>query len=242
MTSKLLAKGKLSEAGTQASRDLEYNAKTSQDTVAFYDDWANDYESDQAIMDYNVPESIVTFFEELILAKTGENVTKLSSVIDFAAGTGLVGELLRNKEFSGKIDAVDGSKNMLKIAKKKNIYDRIICHTIEPEIEMPVELATGKYDVALVCSAMIRANLIHPECLKHFASSVRSGGLIIFSIRNPVHQNEFDFKIDLEKVSYQLVTQGIWKLEDVKYLKDYKENIAGVDKTVGAFLFCYKKL
>ena len=115
----------LSDAGIQASRDLEYNAKTSHDTVSFYNAWAYDYEKDQQKMDYCVPQDLVKFLERVIADNSGVDVTKSSSVIDIAAGTGWVGEILRQRGFIGKIDAVDGSKNMLKMAKKKGVYDGI---------------------------------------------------------------------------------------------------------------------
>ena len=61
-------------------------------------------------------------------------------MVDIAAGTGLVVELLRQRYgFSGVIDGVDGCQTMLDIAKKKCIYDKLICCKLGSGSTMNVE-------------------------------------------------------------------------------------------------------
>ena len=234
---------KLSKRCIEIQRDLEYNAKNSHDTVKFYSQWAEDYENDELAVGYNIHLKIVEFLETVV-HDSKLKLNKSSKIIDIAAGTGLVGEVLRKRGFSGQIDALDGSQGMLQVAKeKKGIYNQAFCHVIEPEIEMPAELSSGQYDILIVCCAMVRPNVIHQECLQHFVNCVRPGGVIIFSLRNPLHQVELDYNVELTKVAFRLEQAKTWQLLDVKYLKSYRANFSEMkeDRNPGAFFHCYQK-
>ena len=183
-------------------------------------------------------------FLETVLADSNIDIEKCAKVIDVAAGTGLVGEALRAGGFTGEIDAHDGSEKMLQIAKEKNIYNRTFCHVLKPDIIMPQELSSAYYDILIVCGAFVRSNVIHQECLKHFVKCVRPGGIIVYSIRNPVHQVELDFNIELAKVAFRMEQSKTLKLIDVRYLKSYRESIADLNEkcTLGLYLYCYQRL
>ena len=235
---------KISERCFEIQRDLEYTAKNSHDTVKYYSQWAQDYESDEMAVGYSIHIKIVEFLET-VLSNEDLNLNKSSKIIDIAAGTGLVGEILRAKKFNGQIDAHDGSEGMLQVAKeKKGIYNTTFCHVIEPNSTMPVQLSSGLYDILIVCCAMVRSNVIHQECLHQFVKCVRRGGVILFSVRNPLHQVELDFNVALAKVSFSLEQSNVWQLLDVKYVKSYRSNFAEMkeDRNPGAFLYCYKRL
>ena len=234
---------KLSKRCIEIQRGLEYNAKNSHDTAEYYNEWAEDYENDELAMGYINHLKIVEFLETVIAGHKKE-LNKSSKIIDIAAGTGLVGEVLRKRGFSGQIDALDGSQGMLQVAKeKKGIYNQAFCHVIKPETEMPAELSSGQYDILIVCGAMVRPNVIHQECLQHFVNCVRPGGVIIFSLRNPLHQVELDYNVELAKVAFRLEQAKTWQLLDVKYLKSYRANFSEMkeDRNPGAFLYCYER-
>ena len=68
-------------------------------------------------------------------------------IIDVAAGTGLAGLELIKLGYTN-IDALDGSQEMLNQAKKKNVYQRLICSYLSDQRTSEIE--TGQYD-ALTC-------------------------------------------------------------------------------------------
>jgi len=172
--------------------------------VSLFDQWAENYEKDKNYFGYNSPTKMVEFLEK-VMTDSSIELSRSSKVIDIAAGTGLVGEALRGKGFTGEIDAHDGSNGMLQIAKEKNgIYNRTFCHVLDPDVDIPEELSSGYYDILIICGGLVRTNYIHQDCLKDFVNCVRPGGVMIYSIRNPVFQVELDFKIEVEKVMFRL--------------------------------------
>ena len=67
-------------------------------------------------------------------------IPKTSKILDCAAGSGLVAEILREKYgFTGHIDALDGSQEMLDKAEVKNVYNGLICSYIGDGNVIPVE-------------------------------------------------------------------------------------------------------
>ena len=76
---------------------------------------------DMVSADYVAPEWGAEY-----LSNTG--MPKDSKVLDCAAGTGLVAEVLRRKfGFVGEIDAIDGCAEMLEKAKEKKIFNKLVC-------------------------------------------------------------------------------------------------------------------
>ena len=72
------------------------------------------------------------------LMRTG--IPKTARVVDIAAGTGLVVEILREKYgFTGIADGVDGSQGMLDKAKERGIYNQLICSKLGDGSVMPLE-------------------------------------------------------------------------------------------------------
>jgi predicted TPR repeat methyltransferase len=68
-------------------------------------------------LDYKTPKIIT----EMIVAKKPD--TSLGSILDLGCGTGLIGDEI--KKFCTRLDGIDLSKSMLKIAKAKNVYDKL---------------------------------------------------------------------------------------------------------------------
>ena len=70
--------------------------------------------------------------------KTG--IPKTARVVDIAAGSGQVVEILRkNYGFTGLADGVDGSQGMLDKAKERGIYNQLICSKLGDGSVMPLE-------------------------------------------------------------------------------------------------------
>ena len=76
------------------------------------------------------------------------------AVRDIADGTGLVGQELRKRGHAGPLDAIDGSEQMLNVARRKKVYQRTFCHLIRPNTKLPGEVISNLYDVVTVCGSM----------------------------------------------------------------------------------------
>ena len=73
-------------------------------------------------------------------------VDRKATIFDCAAGTGNVAELLRRDYgFTGEIDALDGSQEMLDIAKAKDLYNNLYCCFIGGGRRMPID--DSEYDL-----------------------------------------------------------------------------------------------
>ncbi|XP_021375938.1 Williams-Beuren syndrome chromosomal region 27 protein-like isoform X5 [Mizuhopecten yessoensis] len=105
--------------------DAAYNTNASvfngsmekHDIIQYYSEWAYQYEEDLAPGRYDGPMMAAETCAQYFKKKDRQNVR----ILDVAAGTGLVGELLAKKGFSD-IHALDPSEGMLELAKRKQVY------------------------------------------------------------------------------------------------------------------------
>lgn len=98
-------------------------------------------------------------------------------ILDCAAGTGLVGEKLRNYGYKN-IDALDASQEMLDIAKQKNIYQKLICDFMGTN-NLPLEADT--YD-AVVATGCFCPGHVNGSCLQELIRVTKPGGFIVLSM------------------------------------------------------------
>ena len=94
-------------------------------------------------IDYHGPQLAATHFLEF-------NFAKDSRILDVGAGTGIVASLLRDKGYTN-IDALDGSPQMLAIAKQRNIYKNIITSFVSKDIKLPIEDKTYDHIITAGC-------------------------------------------------------------------------------------------
>ena len=210
--------------------------------VIDYDLWAKTYEKDVVdCLDYSIPTFFVDFLEEKM--KSDSSFTKLSTVIDIAAGTGLIGEELRKRSFVGQIDALDGSKKMLEVAKKKEIYQNLYFHYLDPKIPMPEEVPSEFYDI-LTCCGSLQLSHAAAECINQMFNCVRVGGLIIFTLKHPSTLGILEYRFQLERECFLLEDQGYWEIVDQKLVKNYRQPVREVEinHPPSLHLYCYKKL
>ena len=211
--------------------------------VLSYDKWAENYEKDIVeILGYKLHESLVDFLEDVLKNETTLN--KSSTILDIAAGTGLVGIELRQRGFVGQIDGHDGSANMLEVAKKKDgVYKNLFCHMMDPHSALPDEMVSRSYDIVTACGA-IRIESIPYKCIKQLVSCLKVGGILVFTIKLTPKLADFEFRFALERECFELVGQGCLELLDMRLCKNYRKAILGTEMRVAPtmYLYCYKKL
>ncbi|XP_039250074.2 methyltransferase-like protein 27 [Styela clava] len=215
-----------------------------------YDRWSENFESDVSNLDYRAPKICVDHLYRVIESK-GLQFTEETEIIDLAAGTGLVGKFLRDKQFIGTIDAQDGSSGMLDVAKTKNIYSNFYECILKPDAILP--LPVNHYDVAILSGALSDSQ-VHPTCLKDILRHIEVGGIFVFSTRS--NRNNLDFKKKLEIEIEKLEHDGCWEKLLVNDVKEFEratspeEVIQAADKQqiteeypfISGSVYCYRKL
>lgn len=131
-----------------------------------YDIWADQYDADVGnIDDYLAPRETVK--------AAAAALDKSARIMDAGAGTGLVGQALKDEGFVNLV-AADYSAEMLKIAQSKGIY----AQTHQSDFSKPTELPGGSFDGLVTCGT---TSQVPCASLREYARLVRSGGQIIFA-------------------------------------------------------------
>ncbi len=174
-------------------------AASTDELMEVYDGWADRY--DQELLEdwgYTSPKKAV----QLLLEAMGSHDLK---VLDSGCGTGLVGELLKKAGMSS-LSGIDYSPGMLAEAKKKGVYDTL--HTMN--MNLPLRLPSNSFD-AVTCIGTFTSTHVKPEAVRELARVTRSGGVLVFTVRDDYWQST-NF-IDLVT---ELHISGIARIEQIR--------------------------
>lgn len=204
------------EAVKEFTRKIVYEHE--EDTTEMYNKWAATYDRDVAVLERKGP-----YYGAEYLSKALGDM-KNARIIDVAAGSGLVAHHLKEFGFTN-IDALDGSKEMLDLAREKDLYKNYFCLLLSDE---PTNIPTGSYDAA-VCSGGFAKGHLPTNCIKEIIRLVKPGGVIVLCYREDLPKTVEEYK-DLPDIMEQLERQGLWKLTDKQKLLDYykESEITGV--------------
>ena len=164
------------------------------------------------------------------------------SIIDFAAGTGLICKKLREMGFKGAIDAQDGSDAMLAIGAP--LYRQTFCFLLEENTKIPPELSNGAYDASVLCGGFFPSQ-VEVGCLKFIIDAVRPGGYVVFTLQLRPSYEEFVER--LERKCSDLEKEGVWKLQSRLRVEKFQiipyhfEKKTSSDYLPGLVL-CYQKI
>ena len=142
-----------------------------------YDGWADRY--DRELLEdwgYTSPQKAV----QLLLDAMGSPEL---TVLDAGCGTGLVGVLLKEAGMSS-LTGIDYSPGMLAEAEKKGVYDAL--HTMD--MNLPLTLPSDSFD-AVTCIGTFTSTHVKPEAVKELARVTRSGGVLVFTVRDDYWQS-----------------------------------------------------
>ncbi|XP_076339100.1 methyltransferase-like protein 27 [Tachypleus tridentatus] len=174
-----------------------FREKPNEEIENFYGSWAENYDEEVFLFNYNGPKQITEAFAKL-------NVPKDVELIDIAAGTGTVGMKLNEMGYKN-IDALDASKKMLEVARKKNVYRNLYHFYLGCGGESPIK--DGTYDVAISCGGIGPGHI--PYCAFHeILAMVKQGGLICWLTVNPKEGKEEE---SFTNVMAELTDNGKWK-------------------------------
>lgn len=131
-----------------------------------YDLWAQQYDQDVGnIEDYLAPRELVA-----VASRTYDTSAR---IMDAGAGTGLVGQSMKDAGFETLI-AADYSEEMLRIAATKGIYEEIHQCDFSAETDMP----PASFDGVITCGT---TSQVPSASLREYARLVRPGGKIVFA-------------------------------------------------------------
>lgn len=106
-----------------------------------------------------------------LLQEINNNSTSDLRILDVGAGTGLVGNILRDYGYRN-IDALDISQRMLDEAKKRNIYKNMFCAALG---EKPIPgIENDQYD-AVICVGTLTVGHVKPVSLDEIVRIVKKG-------------------------------------------------------------------
>lgn len=167
------------------------------------------------------------------------NPPKDAKIVDFGCGTGLCGIELQKVGFTN-IYGIDGSHDMLEIAKTKNIYkDAWVCLVGLDPLPEAVPL---NCDIAVASAVMIKGHFPN-TCYVEMLKTVISGGHIAFTIRDIYLDHSTDNGMNFKDALEELEASGKMQLVKRERYVKYKGLAMGSGhQEEGANILIYKKL
>ena len=98
--------------------------------------------------------------------------------MDAGAGTGLLGVELKELGYTD-VHALDISQEMLNEARKKNVYTKFICASLNDQ-RIP-EIDTGEYD-ALICTGVLIKGHVRSSAFVEMVRMVKIGKLCYLNL------------------------------------------------------------
>ncbi|KAJ8317688.1 hypothetical protein KUTeg_005592 [Tegillarca granosa] len=129
-----------------------------------------------------------------------------------------------NKRGFKDIDALDPAEGMLEKAKKKNIYNKLLCEFMTEE-KLPID--QGYYD-CVVSSGGFGDGHIPIEALYEMIRIVKPGGIIVIAMREEYLENVESYKDKLEPLMKKMEENGLWKKIDRYVMEEYAFSKTGV--------------
>jgi predicted TPR repeat methyltransferase len=145
-------------------------ARSVEDTVGAYRDWAADYDRDVFDQLGFVGSDRIA---DLLAEHLGDRTTP---VLDLGCGTGAVGTRLFSEGFAS-VDGIDISRAMLDVAARKNAYRAFI----EADLQRPLPLADRSYGAA-ISAGTFTAGGVGPGVLAEVWRVLQPGATAAFVI------------------------------------------------------------
>ncbi|ESP01803.1 hypothetical protein LOTGIDRAFT_238128 [Lottia gigantea] len=151
-------------------------------------------------------------------------------VMDIAAGTGAVANELIKLGFK-KIDAIDPSKEMMKVALSRNLYQNYFNEYVDGR---KMSIVTDSYDCVVICGGLSEG-YIPTNGIFEILRIVKIGGIIAFTIPKFYEFGVEEFRGRLMPLFDQLEKHGDWK-------QLRKDTVPALLDNVEAWRFVFKVL
>ena len=206
--------------------------KNYEETKGYYDRNAANYDNFYKMSIGVFP---IVGTRELIKHLTDVTLLKDVKIADIGAGTGAVGQLLKENGYTN-LTAIDISAGMLEEAKRKNIYKEHIECDLNIE-KMDKYFQQFDHAISIGCFGF---GLMKPHALEKIASLVKPGSLACISFSEAtLASEELGYKQKLEEME----ERGVWK-EISRVLDEYINNLPSqggdVPEAVRAYYIIFK--
>lgn len=151
-------------------------ASSTDELMGVYDGWAHAYE--QELLEewgYTSPQKAVQLLSDIMTLQG-------MRVLDAGCGTGLVGALLK-KSGAASLTGIDYSPGMLAKAEAKQVYDSLD----KMDMNEPLPLPSNSFD-ATTCIGTFTATHVKPDAVRELVRVTRSGGALVFTVRDEYWQ------------------------------------------------------
>lgn len=179
--------------------DKVYTAKTSEQLMDAYKDWATHYDAD-TVKEFGY----VAHIESAKALDKALN-DKSCRILDAGCGTGLVAEELGRMGYSA-MDALDYSKEMLDEAESKNLYQQYV----QADLNAPLDMSENEYG-AVVCTGTFTYGHVKPQAFNELVRITQPGGIICFTIREGAFE-DYNYREEMLKME----KEKLWELVEMK--------------------------
>ena len=171
-----------------------YSAKNNQELEEGYDDWGPEYDATTHDESFGFvgPQTLIGYVVEFI--------PKDARILDAGAGTGQMGQFLLKAGYQNLV-AMDLSKGMLEVARKKNIYRE----RHQMILGESLDFATDSFDAVVSC-AVFSVGHAPASAFDELVRITKPGGYLAISINLAVYEDK-GFRTKQEA----LESAGKWK-------------------------------
>ncbi|XP_069800799.1 methyltransferase-like protein 27 [Dendropsophus ebraccatus] len=203
--------------------------------LQFYDQWATQYEEDVSILEYKAPH-----LAALALASVCQGKQESKLVLDVACGTGRAAEELQHNGFN-LFHGLDGSKGMLEIAKKKELYQELK-QSMLGQGQLPYD--SEMYDAVVIVGALSDGQVpvsVLPELLR----VTKPGGFVCMTTRGNI--SNLKYKAELEEEMSSLQNKGFWEQVLVQEVEQWEKATSEKEITqesdyIRGVIYIYRKM
>jgi len=202
---------------------LVHNKNITMDEVKdAYKDWAASYDAHFDLLHENRADHLVQLLKNLLISTGKKDLSKVS-ILDVAAGTGIVGEGLAKAGFKN-ITALDFSGEMLEVAQQKGCYtDFMECSFANT---IPDGLEPRSYDAVIMMGGFAAGHL--PLASLHTMARIcKKGGIVINSMTLQYTHFVNEYK-DINEYVEELGQSGVWKVMKREILDNYIKGKQGL--------------
>jgi ubiquinone/menaquinone biosynthesis C-methylase UbiE len=170
-----------------------YGASDRTELGRAYGQWAEHYDRHLGELGWGAPREAAT--------RLKQHVGLEQRVLDVGAGTGLVGAELKRAGFQNLV-ALDLSKEMLEVARAKQIYQDYVVG----DVEAPLPLESASFG-AVVAVGLFTQGHAGPKALDELHRVLCPGGFIAYSLRP-----DLSASLGFEAKVAGLLNRGEWRL------------------------------
>ena len=193
--------------------DKIYKSNFNISSNKLYKMWAPYYDKELTDNQYVTPFRCAQILNDLIYDKEVK-------ILDVGCGTGLSGNALRKFGFY-QIDGLDFSKEMLKIASKKKIYNSLL------NLDLKNLSKLNKRYKVIIASGVISPDHANPNIIKSAYSILDKKGLLIFSLNDHALRNDEFFK----DIQFKIRSSNFTLLDQI-----YGDHIKGLKLNSSIFI------